>query len=186
MFETNAEKAFEELYKLYSGVLYGICLRYSKNTADADDILQETFITVFKKIKQFRSEGSLEGWLKKITVNTSINFYRKKIKTNTVSNEELKIEHEIKETVFSKLTNDEIVSLIQQMPEGYRLVFNMYVIEGYKHNEIAKILNVTESTSKTQLLKAKKYLKNLVLRNYPDIAKEYINSGDNKKLILDF
>ena len=185
MFKTNAEKAFAELYNRYSPVLYGICLRYSKNEADAEDILQETFITVFNKIKQYRSEGSLEGWLKRIAVNTSINFYRKKIRLGTVSNDDIFFDFEIEETVFSKLTNDELVNLIRQMPEGYRMVFNLYVIEGYKHNEIADMLGVSESTSKTQLLKAKKYLKALVLKTYPEIAKAYLNK-DNSKLIFDF
>ncbi len=171
LFKKDVNKAFDILYKQYSKVLYGICFRYAKNEADASDILQETFIVIYNKISQYRSDGSFEGWLKRIAVNTSINFYRKKMRNLTVSNDDINLDIEVNETVFSKLTEDEIVELIQQMPEGYRLVFNMYIIEGYKHNEIAEILGVSESTSKTQLMKAKKYLKKMIIQHYPDLVR---------------
>ena len=187
LLKNNSESAFVELYNKYSPVLFGICLRYAKERTEAEDILQESFIKIYKNIGSFKNEGSLEGWLKRIVVNMSINYYRKKIKENTVStDDEIKYEKAVSENVFSELTNKELLNLIQLLPEGYRMVFNMYAIEGFKHNEIAEMLGFTESTSKTQLMKAKKMLQRYVFKLYPKIAKEYIESDKDKKLIFDF
>ena len=187
LLKKNSESAFVELYNEYSPVLFGICLRYAKERAEAEDILQESFIKIYKNIENFKGEGSLEGWLKKIVVNVSINHYRKKNKENMVSTDgEITYEEIIPENVFSELTSKELIELIQLLPEGYRVVFNLYAIEGYKHNEIAEIMGYTESTSKTQLMKAKKMLQQFVFKLYPKIAKAYTNSDKDKKLIFDF
>ena len=187
LLKINSESAFVELYNKYSPVLFGICLRYAKERTEAEDILQESFIKIYENIESFKSEGSLEGWLKRIVVNVSINHYRKKIKENTVStDDEITYEKIIPENVFSELTSKELISLIQLLPEGYRMVFNLYAIEGFKHNEIAELLGYTESTSKTQLMKAKKILQQYVFKLYPKIAKAYIDSDKDKKLIFDF
>jgi len=187
LLKRNSESAFVELYNMYSPVLFGICLRYSKERVDAEDILQESFIKIYENIQGFKSEGSLEGWLKRIVVNVSINHYRKKIKENVVSTDgEVTYEEIIPENVFSELTSKELIGLIQRLPEGYRMVFNLYVIEGFKHNEIAEMLGYTESTSKTQLMKAKKMLQHYVFKLYPKIAEEYTNSDKDKRLIFDF
>jgi len=187
LLKKNSESAFVELYNRYSPVLFGICLRYSKERTEAEDILQESFIKIYENIDNFKSEGSLEGWLKRIVVNVSINHYRKKIKENTVStDDEIRYEEIIPENVFSELTSKELIGLIQLLPEGYRIVFNLYAIEGFKHNEIAEMMGYTESTSKTQLMKAKKLLQQHVFKLYPKIAKAYIDSDKEKKLIFDF
>jgi len=187
LLKKNSESAFVELYNKYSSVLFGICLRYSKEQTEAEDILQESFIRIYKNIGSFKSEGSLEGWLKRIVVNVSINHYRKKIKENTVSSDdEVIYEESVPENVFSELTSKELVKLIQLLPEGYRIVFNLYAIEGFKHNEIAEMMGFTESTSKTQLMKAKKMLQQYVFKLYPKIAKAYTESDKDKKLIFDF
>ena len=187
LLKKNSESAFVELYNKYSPVLFGICLRYAKERTEAEDILQESFIKIYENIQSFKEKGSLEGWLKRIVVNVSINHYRKRIKESTVStDEDIKYEDIIPENVFSELTNKELIGLIQRLPEGYRMVFNLYAIEGFKHNEIAELLGYTESTSKTQLMKAKKILQQYVFKLYPKIAKAYINSDKDKKLIFDF
>jgi len=187
LLKKNSESAFVELYNRYSPVLFGICLRYAKERTDAEDILQESFIKIYENIQSFKGEGSLEGWLKRIVVNVSINHYRKKIKEGTIStDEDIKYEEIIPENIFSELTSKELIGLIQRLPEGYRMVFNLYAIEGFKHNEIAELLGYTESTSKTQLMKAKKILQQYVFKLYPKIAKAYIDSDKDKKLIFDF
>ena len=187
LLKKNSESAFVELYNKYSPVLFGICLRYTKERTEAEDILQESFIKIYENIDSFKSEGSLEGWLKRIVVNVSINHYRKKIKENTVStDDEITYEEIIPENIFSELTSKELISLIQLLPEGYRMVFNLYAIEGFKHNEIAEMMGYTESTSKTQLMKAKKMLQQYVFKLYPKIAKAYTDSDKDKKLIFDF
>jgi RNA polymerase sigma-70 factor (ECF subfamily) len=120
-------------------------------------------------------------------VNVSINHYRKKTKEKTVStDDEITYEEVIPESVFSELTSKELINLIQLLPEGYRIVFNLYAIEGYKHNEIADMMGYTESTSKTQFMKAKKMLQRFVFKLYPKIAEAYTNSDKDKKLIFDF
>jgi RNA polymerase sigma-70 factor (ECF subfamily) len=156
--------AFEHLYKTYAPAMLSICMRYCKDRAEAEDILQEGFIKVFKKLKDFRSEGSFEGWIRRIMINTSINHYQQNLKHAFHS----RIEHYqdlIAEEQDDELDpdinipRDKVMALIQDMPDGYRFVFNMYVFEDYSHKEIAKELNISVNTSKTQLFKARGYLK---------------------------
>lgn len=162
-------KAFDRLYKRYSSVLFGICLRYASDKSEAEDMLQEAFITVFNKIESYRYEGSFEGWLKRITVNTAINVLRKESRNrqNSMTRNEF---HELKSgdaDIIAQISENEILNCIQKLAAGYRTVFNMYVIEGYKHPEIAEALNISVSTSRSQLVKARKALikemKNLYL-----------------------
>jgi RNA polymerase sigma-70 factor (ECF subfamily) len=184
LLKKGRESAFEELYQKYSQVLYGICLRYSKNEADAEDLLQDSFIKIYENIKYFKSQGSFEGWLKRITINNCINFYKKTLSKKEISSDEYDVQDSVKEDIFSKLETEEILKLIQGLPEGYRMVFNLYVIEGYKHYEIAEILGISENTSKTQLLKAKKRLMHLLIEKFPGLV-EPNDKGDSKvKLVL--
>ena len=132
------ESAFLELYKRYSGRLFAVCLRYSKNRADAEDLLQESFVKIYENIDKYKGSGSFEGWLRRITVNNCINFYRKSLTEKVVAVENYTVDDIVEENIFSKITTDDILNLIQELPEGYRLVFNLFVIEGYKHSEIAK------------------------------------------------
>jgi RNA polymerase sigma-70 factor (ECF subfamily) len=150
------------LYQIYSPKMYGVCLRYSENVDDANDILQEGFIKVYKNINKFRSEGSFEGWIRRIFINTSIEHFRKKIKFNNISEvQENTIEDESID-VFNSLSAKDIIKAIDQLSPGYKTVFNMHVIEGYSHKEIADILEITEGTSKSQLARAKGILKKIL------------------------
>lgn len=163
----NDEKALSQLYNSFSSKMYGICLRYSKNRMDADDLLHDGFVKVIKNLNTYKGEGSFEGWMRKIVVNTSINFYRKKSKNYETNIDEVyNIEDNSFDNAISQISVKELLELIQELPDGYRIVFNMYVIEGYKHREIAEILDITENTSKTQLLKAKASLRKKLEEKY--------------------
>lgn len=141
-----------------------VCRRYAKNTADAEDILQDGFIRLFQHLHQYRSKGSFEGWMRKIFVNCAL----KKYSLKRFEKEQTGIEHVAPMTIdpgiIETLSEKELIKLIQELPEGYRIVFNMYVIEGYSHREIAKTLQINEATSRTQLLKARKQLQKKIAK----------------------
>jgi len=152
----------EELYKRFSPRMYAVCLRYAGNAEEAEDILQEGFIKVFKKLNSFRSEGSFEGWVRRIFVNTAIEHFRKKRYLQPVTEKE---ENTIEGKYFSvldELAEKDILALVQELSPGYRTVFNMYVVEGYTHKEIADMLEISEGTSKSQLSRAKVILQDMV------------------------
>lgn len=157
----------EELYSRFSPRMYAVCLRYAGNTEEAEDILQEGFIKVFKKLDSFRSEGSFEGWVRRIFVNTAIeHFRRKRYLMPVTEKEENTIEGKFT-SVLDELGAKDIMALVQELSPGYRTVFNMYVVEGYTHKEIADILGISEGTSKSQLSRAKVILQDMV-RTYID------------------
>ena len=159
---SGKRRAQNQLYKRFASGMLGVCLRYSKNIAEAEDILQEGFIKVFSYIKSFRKDGSLEGWIRRIMINTAITHYKKnKIYFEEINDEEIGfIEETDKNEMFEPVDRETLLKLIQNMPEGYNLVMNLYVFEGYTHKEISGILNISENTSKSQLSKARKYLRN--------------------------
>ena len=145
------------LYTSYKNILFGICLKYSRNTSDAEDILQESFITIFKKINSYKGVGSFEGWIKRITINKSLDFYRQK---KMVFVEEDNIPDEIMEVDdLSSYSLSFLLGLIQNLPDRYRLIFNLYELDGYTHSEIANMLNISIGTSKSNLHRAKLNLK---------------------------
>jgi RNA polymerase sigma factor (sigma-70 family) len=149
----------ELLYKKFSSKMYGVCLRYSRNADDANDLLQEGFIKVFKNLLKFRGDGSFEGWMRRIFVNTSIEHFRKKVKLYNVTEVQ---ENTIEDTdlnILDTLAEKDLIILVNELSPGYKTVFNMHVIEGYSHKEIADILGITEGTSKSQLARAKGVLK---------------------------
>ena len=160
----GSKKAFRELYRKYAPVLLGICTRYSRDINEAEDILQEGFIKIFNKIGSFRSEGSFEGWMKRIMINTAINHYHKNLKhqryveINEIQ-EQLSDDNDQEIDPELPVNKEIILAIVQNMPEGYRFVFNMFVFEGYSHAEIAEKLGVSVNTSKTQLFKARQYLR---------------------------
>ena len=160
----NNRKAQELLYERYHALCYGICLRYARNESDADDIFQESLIKVFKSLRQLKEPKALYSWIKKTIIRTALNFYQILPHTNVPMSDEVTfdIEGDSSNTLLSKMVVDELVDLINKMPDGYRQVFNMYVIDGYKHREIAEILDISESTSKSQLRDAKQYLKKML------------------------
>lgn len=160
-------KCQETLYALYSRKMFGICLGYSKNYDSAKDVLQEGFIKVFKNIKNYSSEGSLEAWIRKIIINTAIDNYRRSVHLSITT---LRFEEEncepIDNSILSKINEDELLYLIRQLPEGARIIFNLYVIEGYTHKEIAEQLNISDGTSKSQLNRAKQLLREQIRIQY--------------------
>ena len=151
-----------ELYQRYSPKMFGVCLRYAGNTEEAEDVLQEGFIKIFKKIGSFRSEGSFEGWIRRIFVNTAIEHFRRKSYLQPITErEESTIEGQYV-SVLDTLAEKDIIKLVQQLSPGYRTVFNMYVVEGYTHKEVAGMLGISEGTSKSQLSRAKVILQGMV------------------------
>lgn len=161
--QKKSHKAFDELYKTYSAVIFGICLRYTKDRTEAEDLLQECFIKILNKIDDYKFQGSFEGWLKRLTVNTAINYIKAKKKFSFDEINDINIEFSNDDiNIIESMEAEEIINLINQLPVGYRTVFNMYVIEGYKHSEIAEILGISDITSRTQLKKARETLINMI------------------------
>ncbi len=152
----NDTKAQSELYQLFSSKLFSVCLKYSRNYAEAEDNLQDAFLTIFKKIGQYDNKGSFEGWLKRITINTALQRYRNQGVFEIV-NEEL-IEDVELDIEDDDLTIEFLLRIIQELPDRYRLVFNLYALDGYSHKEIADLLDITMGTSKSNLARARKLL----------------------------
>lgn len=146
------------LYDRYSRIMFGVCLRYASSREDAQDILQEGFIRVFKNLDTFRGEGSMEGWVRRIMIHTSIEHYRRRSKYFLVDVNEAQ-GLEVTPDAIGKLSRDELLSLIQELPPGYRTIFNLYEVEGFSHQEIGTMMNVSVGTSKSQLSRAKSWLK---------------------------
>lgn len=151
-------RAQEELYRLFASKLFAVSLKYSRNYTEAEDNLQESFITIFKKIHQYDHKGSFEGWLKRITMNTALQTYRKQNVFRIVDEENIKETEEV-EIVEEEVKLDFLLKIIQELPDRYRLVFNLYVLDGYSHKEIAKMLNISVGTSKSNLARARQKLK---------------------------
>lgn len=166
----------ELIYRALSPVLFGICLRYSANRDDAEDILHESFIKIFNNLGRFRHEGSFEGWARRITVNTALEFLRKK----NVYFEDIERGRGVADAdnVEDFLQAKELVALLNQMPGGYRAVFNLYVVEGFSHAEISAMLGISEGTSKSQLSRAKQWLRDKLVNTYPERFKNSDNSYD--------
>jgi RNA polymerase sigma factor (sigma-70 family) len=162
--QRKSPKAFDKLYETYSGMMFSICLRYTKNRTEAEDLLQDCFIRVFNKISDFKFCGSFEGWLRKLTITTALNHIsaRRMLLIEDIGEYKTINENPAFENVIEKMSADEILDKIQLLPQGYRIVFNLFAIEGYKHREIAELLNISENTSKTQYSKARKALIQLI------------------------
>lgn len=161
--KSNDTKAQGELYKLFSSKLFSTCLKYSRNYAEAEDNLQDAFLTIFNKIEQYKNKGSFEGWLKRVTVNTVLQRYRNEkifdiVNENTIEEVDIEIDED-------DISLDYLLNIIQELPDRYRLVFNMYVLDGYSHKEIAEMLNINIGTSKSNLARARQILK-LTIEKY--------------------
>jgi len=155
----------EELYRRFSPRMYGVCMRYAGNAEEAEDILQEGFIKVFKKLGSFRSEGSFEGWVRRIFVNTAIEHFRRKTYQQSITEQHENTIEGKSLSVLDNLGEKDILKLVQDLSPGYRTVFNLYVVEGYTHKEIGDMLGISEGTSKSQLSRAKVLLQEMV-KNY--------------------
>ena len=151
-------KAQSELYHLFSGKLFSICLKYSRNYAEAEDNLQDAFVTIFNKIGQYKEKGSFEGWLKRVTINTALQRYRADKGVLNLVNEDFADEEEVLVDTDS-IPIDYLLKIIQELPDRYRLVFNLYVLDDFSHQEIADMLKISVGTSKSNLSRAKQLLK---------------------------
>ncbi len=152
----------EELYRRFSPRMYAVCLRYAGSSDEAEDILQEGFIKIFKKLDSFRGDGSFEGWIRRIFVNTAIEHFRRKRYLQPVTEKEENTLEGKSLSALDGLAEKDILELVRQLSPGYRTVFNMYVVEGYTHKEIGDILGISEGTSKSQLSRAKVILQDMV------------------------
>lgn len=150
-------KAQEQLYRKYSNILFGICLKYSRNKREAEDNLHDGFITIYEKIGQYESRGSFEGWIKRITINTILQKYRKEEYLKVVTEN---VEEEVDiDTAFADIELQTLLKYIQELPNKYRMTFNLYVLDGYSHKEISNFLGTSIGTSKSNLARARKILK---------------------------
>lgn len=162
--------AQKSLFEMYSGKMMSVCRRYSSQKFDAEDILQEGFIKVFTNLSKYSGTGSFEGWIRRIMINTALNKISRKAFSQETAIEDVYIEEVEESTVIAKLSADDILKLIEELPEGYKIVFNLYVIEGYAHKEISDMLDIEEATSRSQLLKARRLLqKKLNTLNYVSV-----------------
>jgi RNA polymerase sigma-70 factor (ECF subfamily) len=169
------------LYRKYASVMMAICLRYAQSRDEAEDILSEAFLKIFMNIRTYRSEGSFEGWMKRIMINHALNYYRKSRKNpflediNDINERDI-LNDETPPAEHAPVSAEVLVALVQTLPKGYRMVFNLYVFEEYSHKEISVMLNISENTSKTQLLKARKMLRRKLFER--NLLKNVINSNE--------
>ena len=166
--DTNAQS---ELYHLFSSKLFSLCLKYSRNYAEAEDNLQDAFVTIFSKISQFKNKGSFEGWLKRITINTALQRYRNQGVFEIINENTIEDSINIDDDDDDDISVDYLLKIIQELPDRYRLVFNLYVLDGYSHKDIADLLKITSGTSKSNLARARQILKDKI-----EIYKSSLNS----------
>lgn len=153
-----------DLYERFAGKMYAVCLRYARTREDAADILQEGFVKVFTKLDQFQFQGSFEGWIRRVIVNTALRTYQKQRYDYEQSGYERLPDMPVDPDAVSLLSEAELMGLVQRLPDGYRAVFNLVAIEGYSHAEAASMLGIQESTSRSQLTKARRHLEEEVSR----------------------
>ncbi|MFC4262917.1 RNA polymerase sigma factor [Ferruginibacter yonginensis] len=155
------------LFNRYASSLLGVSQRYARNKEDAEDILQDAFVKIFKKIEQFKGDGSFEGWMRRIVVNTALKKYTVSRYTKEFSVDEIK-ENAMADVTdvpaFNHLGEKDLLALINNLPDGYRIIFNLYVIEGFQHDEIAEMLGIQPGTSRSQLVKARMLLQKEIIQ----------------------
>lgn len=162
----NDAKAQSQIYKLFASKLFSVSLKYSRNYVEAEDNLHDAFVTIFKKIEQYKSKGSFEGWMKRITVNTVLQKYRGTAVFDIVNEEHIQAaEVEVDE---EQLSLDYLLKIIQELPDRYRLVFNLYALDGYSHKEISRMLDISVGGSKSNLARARMILKQKIEEHTTD------------------
>lgn len=160
----NKADCQQMLFDAYATKMMSVCFRYTGNQHDAEDVLQDAFIKIFTHISQFKWEGSFEGWLRRIVVNTALKALQKKKLHFTEINEASSVQPDAVPDVIATLQAEQVMMMLKNLPDGYRVVFNLYVIEGYDHEEIAQMLNIKAGTSRSQLVKARKMLQQEILK----------------------
>ncbi len=154
----------QEIFLRYAGKMLAVALRYTRHRMEAEDVLQDAFIKVFDNIAGYQQQGSLEAWIRRIVVNTALkNYQRKSFRDEKYGLNLMELDTPVEPSIFAHLHQEELLNLVARLPEGYRVVFNLYAIEGYSHREIAGMLGIEESTSRSQLLKARKMLQAQIL-----------------------
>ncbi len=165
-------KAQKELYDRYAPTMLGLCIRYIKSKAEAEDVMIAGFMKIFTNLKQYEAKGSFEGWMKRIMVNESLMYIRR----NKAMYVEVDIDHAVKSPDYnwsnSNLETEDLNKMIEDLPTGYRTIFNLYAIEGYSHKEIGEMLNISESTSKSQLSRARVILQSKVVKMEESIKRD--------------
>lgn len=156
----------KQLYDHFASKMLGVCMRYAKDRAEAEDMLQEGFIKVFHNIARFKNEGSFEGWVRRIMVFTAINMFKHRVRKFQEDLDKEGYEGFYEDHIIDRIAAREIVALIQQMPEGYRMIFNLYAVEGYTHREIGEMLGIAEGTSKSQYSRARQYMQQVLTKHY--------------------
>ena len=165
----NDRTSQKKLFDTYAGRFMAIAKRYMKEDMSAEDVLMEGFCKIYKNIKSFKGEGSFEGWMRRIIVNTALYQLRKDNRDLLVYQEELIDKGSVEMMYFENMSANDMMKMIEKMPLGYRTVFNMYAIDGFSHKEIANELKIDEGTSRSQLLKARKFLQIRIKENESDI-----------------
>lgn len=159
-------QAQHDLFYMYAGKMMAVCNRYARHRQEAEDILQDAFVKVFTNLHTYEHSGSFEGWVRRIIVNTAIKNTLKK----SFSHEDIGLEHVVEDyndpDVFSLMSEEELIKMISDLPDGYKVVFNLYAIEGYSHKEISEMLGIEETTSRSQLMKARRILQSKVNEFY--------------------
>ncbi len=163
--KANDRLAQKALYERFSAKMFGVCRRYVKTVENTEEVLLMGFCKVFKKMDTFSDKGSFEGWIRRIMVNESLMFLRKNYRFNEHQDIDEVPVRAVQVTIEDELAAQDILQLLEQLPIGYRTVFNLYVIEGFKHREIAEQLGISINTSKSQLILAKKKLQEMIKRS---------------------
>lgn len=167
--------AQRRLYDLIAGKMMALCMRYARNQEEAEDILQEGFMRIFRKIDTFKGNGSLEGWARRVITNVAIRHYQKNSRLHVVVGLD-EVEYEMGEDILDQsFAEAELLEMIRSLPDGYRMVFNLFAIEGFSHEEIAKKLEITVGTSKSQLARARKSLRNMLENQQVQLGSKIIN-----------
>lgn len=166
----------ESLFRMYADKMFGVCRYYTKDYTEAEDVLHEGFIKVFSNISRFRNEGSLEGWIRRIIVNTALERFRRQNRMFPIGDEHQEIEDDKGVQVESRISADELMEIIKELSPKYRMVFNLYAIEGYSHKEISEKLGISEGTSKSNLARARTILQRKVKERYGRQVEQKIRS----------
>jgi RNA polymerase sigma-70 factor (ECF subfamily) len=173
------ETAQRQLYRLYFPYAKSICLRYSSSEMEAEEILDDGFMKIFRKLEQFDTGQSFKAWLRTIMINTSIDFYRRNRKYAETLHLENALEVPFDDRILDNISAQEILELVRQLSPAYRTVFMMYVMDGYNHREIGEILGINEGTSKSNFAKARQKLQEMVKTNHPTLYLNYVKSNHN-------
>lgn len=155
----------KNLFDCYSGKMLAVCMRYAKHKMEAEDLLQDGFIKVFTNLDQYKGDGPFEQWMRRIMINNAIKKYHKKSNQNESYQLEYVPEQTVEPDAIDHLAESELYQMIEELPDGYKVVFNLYAIEGFSHKEIADLLHIEESTSRSQLVKARKVLQDKITKN---------------------